>query len=732
MAPYLDEQERADEHLRQVVVLDDGVDAERLPVFHPLWAPLEHEHQVEAEYGGSGPGKLILCSLGSNPSGICSLWRIGLRLEKGLDEWQYVPVYWRQSEQTLLSSIMVRWGVVVLFLVGALRICRTEETYRDFGIVGAVQGSADVRLEAIRLGQTFDQLATSVNYDFTAPSSDLERLFTAMTAIVESVTPLGLSLAAALASATLRTFDLEDTFESIVAPLVDLQTAIVVQVPQVVFGIEDLVGQPFELQVLDEINMIYVSSRSLLGAVIQLAANVRSANNSAQVNQTLVDRVRRNIMLLHANIQLFAFTISSTSRGINVANEYLVNLAAAVTAAQEDDRAALELFQSKLNQFEDSITFLTDCLVSDYANLRTDVSAALEDLGSASGVCVLQSAAESLVDYLTTDWDRVVCAVKRHYTLLGQMGNFTEELSASYVEVYGLGMAVALTAAANGPNALFCFNKYFRLVELLLLRLTEDAAHCLKQESIRLRSLQESLQHMFPTIVYDVEDLLSHLELCGAVLEQQDSCVEQLGALYEHLASQTHQKLKLIEKFSRAETRASSHRLKLCVLHSRYAVLHLELARLRNELEDLAFLEAFTHIIYQCRHQFAEGVVIGGGQADLQPCPASVELRHDKILERLVLEIMLVAKGRVEPSHLEVKRSSTSYDNSLTNDLTTRANLRNLGRSVSRHSCNRMRPRVGTSATSPAYLAKHSSANTSESIVSSTSTSAAAYNPGPW
>ncbi|KFB40336.1 AGAP007269-PA-like protein [Anopheles sinensis] len=456
----------------------------------------------------------------------------------------------------------------------------------DFGIPGPVQDSATVRLAAIELGRAFERLQANLELEIPAPSNVLEQLFVVLQTITDTVGPLGVSASAALAAATLSMADIKGTFHDILDPLIDLQTAVVVQIPELLLAINELAGSALVLQIMDEFSMIYVSTRTLIGAVIQLAANVQSVSNPSEVNESVITGVLRAMQLLRSNIELLSYTIGSTSTELRIANEFLEELKATRNMTKADNRAALDRFRSKLDRFEDSLTYLTDCLLSEYVDLRPYVSSYLESLGTSSGECVLHSAAESLVDSVTTGWDRAVCVVKRHYKMLGRKCELVKDLSESYEQVHEFGMALAQTAVANGPNAPYCFHKFFRLVEHLLLRLADDASLCLKQESTRLRSLQESVQNMFPTVVYDVEELLAHLELCGEVLEKRHRCISEFGELYEHLASHTEQKLELIEKFSLAETSASADRLKLCVLHSRYNVLHLELARLQNELEE--------------------------------------------------------------------------------------------------------------------------------------------------
>uniref|UniRef100_A0A182MBP8 Uncharacterized protein n=1 Tax=Anopheles culicifacies TaxID=139723 RepID=A0A182MBP8_9DIPT len=453
----------------------------------------------------------------------------------------------------------------------------------DFGVDVSIRGSVAVRDAAVRLEERFLELTAHMDFTLVSSYDKLSLLRNQFTYLVQNLTSIGLTFATTLNSATTSNSNVTGTFEPIMLSVSQLQTLQITQISGIIGEIDNIVGAPVRAELQDTFDRFYSSVQNMYGALIQLIAAIQSSNSPGNINSAFVFHVNRAVDLLRANVLPLNYTIGSTGENIRVADAFLRRLSLAMQTGGNTVRSEVRRYKRHVGQLASATHQAAECTRQEVSELSaTSLLQTLCNLSSEE--CPLQAAVQSVVESTTTEFNRVIGAVEQHFEHLSEQSDFVEELTERFSDIYELGLLLADVAIIKRPYSLYCFNKFAHLVEQLITRLTDGVTVCLRQELTRLRSLQSSLVNMLATLVYDVEDVMEHLQLCTMTLYRSE-CVTELGMLYDHLATQLEGKLDAIENFSHAESNASYKRLQLCVFHSKATVFLMNIPNLRDDIE---------------------------------------------------------------------------------------------------------------------------------------------------
>uniref|UniRef100_A0A182RTX2 Uncharacterized protein n=1 Tax=Anopheles funestus TaxID=62324 RepID=A0A182RTX2_ANOFN len=455
----------------------------------------------------------------------------------------------------------------------------------DFGVDVSIRGSVVVQGAAIRIEQRFAELTEHMNFELVSSYDKLTFLRDQFSFLAQNLTSIGTVFASALNTATRSNSSVSGTFELVIHSLAQLQTLQEGQIAGIVTEIYNLVGQPIRAQLQDSFSTIFASVQNLYGAVIQLIAAIQTSNDLATIDVAFVYLLNRAVYVLRANVLPLNYTISSTSRNIREVDAFLRRFSRSLQSGENMVINEVRRFQRQVGLLTNATLHVASCSRREVNDLGMSAAPLLQMLcDSSSEECPLQTAVESAVDLTTTEFDRVMAAVRRHFYHLATDSVFVEEIEDKYNDIYDLGVLLADLTIISRPYSLYCFNKFAKLVEQLIPRLTDGFNVCFRHELTRLSSLQNSLVNMFTTLVYDVEDVVEHLQLC-TMLHEQSLCVSEIAELYGHLATHLEEKLDVIEKFSLAETNASYDRLQLCAFQTSVTVLFVNLQQLTADIE---------------------------------------------------------------------------------------------------------------------------------------------------
>ncbi|XP_035787927.1 uncharacterized protein LOC118464590 [Anopheles albimanus] len=387
-----------------------------------------------------------------------------------------------------------------------------------------------------------------------------------------------------------RESNLEATYQPVITALNTLQMMRENVLQETLDALETAHASTLVDQLTDLFRITNLTINNITGALLQLIGSLTTVQTGAEVQTSLVRLVNTAIRKLVSDVALLNYTIRSAAEGIRQADQFLLELSYAVGNATEATTLALQRFHNKLNQFTEAIESDASCLLQGYEGFEATVQCTLDHLhDNSSEGCVLQSTADTLVQIVTSDFDRMVCVVKEHYESLGDRIELRELLQDGYDAILELGNLLAQSTSGNGPYAILCHKTYASRILALAPRLSDGVSLCLRSEGKRLKSLQSSFEHLLPTVLYDVEELLPSLEVCSRQpADEQEACICEVGELFERLASRTTSKLQLIEQLSYLETNASEDRLKACVLQTTYTVLGEQLARLTRDVQECA------------------------------------------------------------------------------------------------------------------------------------------------
>ncbi|XP_035916914.1 uncharacterized protein LOC118514279 [Anopheles stephensi] len=485
----------------------------------------------------------------------------------------------------MMLMIMEKASVLLVFAVCVLQTSFVAAS-PDFGVDVSIRGSVAVQRTAVRVEERFEELTVHMDFMLVSSYEKLGLLQNQVTYLVHNLTTIGTAFAMALNSATTSNSDVVGTFEPLIYSVSRLQTIGVSDIVDIVGEIRGLVGQYLSLQLEDSFETLHDSVQKMFGALIQLVSAIQTASSPSNINWLFVNNLNRAVNVVRGNVVPLNYTIASTGENIRESDAFLSRLSGRLELAETAVENEEHYFKSQVDLVANATLLQADCSKQRVSGLAMAASPFVQTLCGFSknlAECALQTAVQSVVQMSTTEWDRVVGVVRRYFDNLREESAFVQEVVGRFSSIYNLGLLLADVTISQRPYSLYCFHKFAHLIEQLVTRLTDGLVVCFNEEHTRLRSLQTGLVHMFATLVYDVEDLVEHLQFC-TVLEQRSECVTIVTMLYERLAAQLEEKLEAIEKFSIAETTASNARLRLCVYHTQATVFTVNIDQVRSDI----------------------------------------------------------------------------------------------------------------------------------------------------
>uniref|UniRef100_A0A182WJN2 Uncharacterized protein n=1 Tax=Anopheles minimus TaxID=112268 RepID=A0A182WJN2_9DIPT len=433
----------------------------------------------------------------------------------------------------------------------------------DFGVDVSIRGSVAVQGSAVQLEQRFVELTPHMNFSLVSSYGKLGLLRDQFTYLVQNLTTIGMTFSTALNSATTSNSNVRGTFEPIILSLSHFQTLQATVIEGIVTVIDTIVGQPIRAELQDSFSRFYTSVQNLYGALIQVIAAIQTSSSPGNIDSAFVFQLSRAVHMLRANVLPLNYTVASTGEGIREADRFLARLSGGLQSGVNTLTSEVRRYQRQVDAVASATLQVAECSRHAVNGVGTAAAPLLQTLCEfSSAECPLQTAIQTAVEMTTTEFDRVMGTVERHFENLATQNVFTEELGNRLSDIYELGLQLADVTIKKRSYSLYCFNKFSLLVEQLITRLTDGFVVCFRQELTRLHSLRNSLTNMFTTLVYDVEDVVEHLQFC-TIAQDRSLCIDEAAALYEHVAMHLEEKLDAIEKFSLAESNASNDRLQL-------------------------------------------------------------------------------------------------------------------------------------------------------------------------
>uniref|UniRef100_A0AAG5DAW8 Protein TsetseEP domain-containing protein n=1 Tax=Anopheles atroparvus TaxID=41427 RepID=A0AAG5DAW8_ANOAO len=458
----------------------------------------------------------------------------------------------------------------------------------DFGINGDVANSATTASAANVLGTEFAKTGAK-DITLTSGYGLLNTLREKLIAIGDAVALKGGELATQLNGLALNDIGpVEDAFGAVNQKITNLKTYIESPIQEIT-DITNLVSDDIEVQFSDAFDAMKTTITSLNNALTKLKTDVNNAKNAPGNGATVsaanirkfipaksVTDVTVQIRNLRANIPVITYIVNSSLENVELADEFINEIAAEAIVAVADYANAVAEFQANLAAENTALgNVIADNIGDDVTTRLADIQSELDDSTGYSG-SGLSDVLATINSGITTDLMAATTAIGGFFTTYSNnvpslITDLNVELGDALCEPI---KAVSEALVANAPYSDFCFSKYSPRVYAFL-ALTIDAFDtCFEREVIRLTRLDAIVARIVIQISYNVEDLFDNLSVCLGIDDpEQSQCFTDIQPYYQALASKITEHEATLKGLVSKESFASYNRLGSCIATSLFVTV---------------------------------------------------------------------------------------------------------------------------------------------------------------
>uniref|UniRef100_A0A182MTY3 Protein TsetseEP domain-containing protein n=1 Tax=Anopheles culicifacies TaxID=139723 RepID=A0A182MTY3_9DIPT len=452
----------------------------------------------------------------------------------------------------------------------------------DFGINGAVSGSAGVRAAVVELNTEITKVGAGT---YTSTSG-----FTTLTAIGNALMTIGDSIVAT-SGALATSLDLlasdsngpvATVFNTAIGKIDDLVSLL----DSAFNGMIPIINTNTNQQYINrQFTDAFTATKTTLGrlktALNTLKTNVESARTAAGSSPTVsaaiirariparsVNNVIAEIRNLRANMPLITFVIDSSLENLRVIDSFIVDMKAEIEEGATRYTTSVDAF--KLNVEAEGVAVNTKLGLGIGSSVSSIISSISSDLSTNEDFNnVLTPKLNALNEAITSTLSTKQGEITSHF---GTYKDNVPNLITNLVDVFAESLcapikSVSLVQIANGGFSDFCFSKFSPRV-FAQISLTLDAFDvCFEREVSRLISFEGLILELAIQISYNTADLLENLSACLSMPDdaQRGTCYAMLTPYYNILASKVDNYLTKISTLVAAETAASYNRVGACL-----------------------------------------------------------------------------------------------------------------------------------------------------------------------
>uniref|UniRef100_A0A182P224 Protein TsetseEP domain-containing protein n=1 Tax=Anopheles epiroticus TaxID=199890 RepID=A0A182P224_9DIPT len=442
---------------------------------------------------------------------------------------------------------------IVTLIVLSLLQCITAEPRPEFALSAPVPGKSRVQLAATEANNIISLIGTST-VDFTIRHTTLEllpKVFQIVKSVATDFQTLGTTVVTSittLASDTSGNVDV--VFGDAIQAVQQASAYADDQLPGLTQPLVQLIGTALNEKFEDSFKHIGKALLAIEGILNELKTGAQNAlaaaGNNAAVTSTIISKnLKRSMItdlvkalqLLRGTVPVLKYTVDSTIEGIAIADQYMVDLEAAVTNAIGEKSSIAADMDGIIRSINSDITGTMATIGDDIGKLQSSFPTLTKVAAATSGPKILTALGDFLANLSELD-----AKTPTIQTVLNSLKN-------SVLDVYAIASplfiidesylvdALITTLISNDNYSQYCFYKYKELFYTLLETVSIEARECVDKEVQRLDYFRETIDLMLDLLFYDYEDISGDLTVCNGINDAAnlEECVSLLADIYTKL-----------------------------------------------------------------------------------------------------------------------------------------------------------------------------------------------------
>ncbi|XP_053665845.1 uncharacterized protein LOC128714988 [Anopheles marshallii] len=467
------------------------------------------------------------------------------------------------------------------FILAILGRDALGEPRPDFGIDGTIAGSVQAKTVANEAGVSFDQIDFKT-ITLKSQYVVLKNLKQAMMGIGTVIASTGQRLTGKLETLAPSISGLPQVYDDVNGAIGSLSVLLKTGLTTQTTAIQQMVGTYIT-------DMLTDASRQLLATLDRLSAQIALVQKGVSdavtaygsstipdpylrryVSPRMVYELLRILQDLKTDLPLVTFIIELTLGHLSTADAFLLEFMANVDLKVFDTLMYYDTLKQEVleNTYQISNAIVSplelsyEKQLSKFAYIKTDLAAMDSYTDFLKPVLDAYEALLGVANRLTIP-DKVETIYK---TYLKGVVSLDDHLDKFYNEkLCTPTKAILQVLIASGPWADYCFSKYSpRLLGLVTMN-SDRFLMCYQIEADRLSGLGELVDRFIVQIVYDIEDLATHLVECFNRFEDGSDCIASIGPYYSELVANLKLKVDDVLRLQSVQTTASYNRAAACV-----------------------------------------------------------------------------------------------------------------------------------------------------------------------
>ncbi|XP_052898276.1 uncharacterized protein LOC128305038 [Anopheles moucheti] len=451
----------------------------------------------------------------------------------------------------------------------------------DFGIDGTIAGSAQAKTVATEAGVSFDQIDFKT-ITLKSQYVVLKNLKQAVMGIGTVIATTGQRLTGKLETLAPSIRSLPQVYDDVNNAIGSLSVLLKTGLAPQTTAIQQMVGTYIT-------DMLTDASRQLLATLDSLSAQIALVQKGVSdavtaygsttipdpylrryVSPKMVYELLRILQDLKTDLPLVTFIIELTLGHLSTADAFLLDFMENVDVKVFD---MLMYYDTLKQEVIDSTYLISDAIVSplelSYEKQLRNFAYIKDDLVKMDTYTdflkPVLDAYEALLG--ATNRQTIPAKVELIYNVyLKSVVSLDDHLDQFYNEkLCTPTKAILQVLIASGPWADYCFSKYSpRLLGLVTMN-TDRFLMCYQIEADRLSGLADLVDRFIVQIVYDIEDLATHLVDCFNRFEDGANCIATIGPYYSELVANLKLKVDDVLQLLTVQTKASANRAAACI-----------------------------------------------------------------------------------------------------------------------------------------------------------------------